>query len=136
MTSQNRQSVRVYARITPELHTLLQQVRIAKRIDSDAEIVRAALRAYLDRQSNQVASKRHFSYSLQQRLSYLDWHLSVITTLLAQALAMIITAITGQKVTPDKLLEQSIRMATDKHNELTQRLNDAMPGEESGEFAE
>ncbi|MCA9885057.1 MAG: hypothetical protein KC708_18900, partial [Anaerolineae bacterium] len=97
---------------------------------------RAALRAYLDRQSNQVASKRHFSYSLQQRLNYLDWHLSVITTLLAQALAMIITAITGQKVTPDKLLEQSIRMATDKYSELTQRLNDALPDEESGEFTE
>jgi Arc/MetJ-type ribon-helix-helix transcriptional regulator len=66
------QSVRVYARITPELFTLLQQVRVARRFETDADLVRAALRAYLDEQSDQVASKRHFNAGFQRRMNRLD----------------------------------------------------------------
>ncbi|MAU12416.1 MAG: hypothetical protein CL607_21510 [Anaerolineaceae bacterium] len=136
MTRQRRRSVRVYARITPELYTLFQQVRIAKRYESDADLMRAALRAYLQKQSDQVASKRYFNVSMQRRLSQVDWHLTVITTLLAHALAMLISSVSGQKLSPEKLLDQSIRLAAEKHSGLTKQLEASQPDEEKSELIE
>jgi Arc/MetJ-type ribon-helix-helix transcriptional regulator len=125
----NRQppSIRVYTTITPELHKLLQQVRIAKRFRYDSELVRAALRAYLETQSDQVASKRHFNFTLRRRLDRIDWHLTVITYLLAQALAMLITSITGKKLPSETLLEQSIKMAASKHTTFIAQLDERHP---------
>lgn len=116
--------MRVYARITPELYTLLQQVRVARRFENDADLVRAALRAYLDDQSEQVASKRHFNTSFQRRVSRIDWHLTVLTYLLTQALAMLIAHATGQKLPGDALLDQAIRHAARNHRMLAERLDE------------
>lgn len=118
-------SVRVYARITPELHTLLQQVRVARRFETDADLMRAALRAYLDEQSDQVASKRHFSASMQRRMNRIEWHLTVITYLIAHA--------TGQKLQGDALVEQAIRMAVQKRQLLSERLDDGWTKVEAAE---
>lgn len=123
--AEHPQSVRVYARITPELYTLLQQVRIAKRFETDADLMRAALRAYLDEQSEQVASKRHFNSTFQRRISHLEWHLTVMTYLLAQSLAMLIAHATGQKLPGDALLEQAIRLAVQNHRVLADRLDES-----------
>lgn len=119
------QSVRVYARITPELYTLLQQVRVAKRFENDADLMRAALRAFLDEQSDQVGSKRHFNTTFQRRMNRLDWHLTVLTYLLAQALGMLIAHATGQKLPGDALLEQAIRLAAQNHRVLSDRLDES-----------
>ena len=127
------QSVRVYARITPELHTLLQQVRVAKRFESDADLLRAALRAYLDDQSDQVASKRHFSASFQRRINRVEWHLTVLTYLLAQALAMLIAQATGQKLPGDALLDQAIRLAVQNRQSLAERLDEGRSKVEQAE---
>jgi Arc/MetJ-type ribon-helix-helix transcriptional regulator len=126
-------SVRVYARITPELHTLLQQVRVAKRFETDADLMRAALRAYLDEQSDQVASKRHFSASMQRRMNRVEWHLTVITYLIAQACSLLIAHATGQKLQSDVLLEQAIRMAVQKRQLLSERLDDGWTKVEAAE---
>lgn len=127
------QSVRVYARITPELYTLLQQVRVAKRFEHDSDLVRAALRAFLDEQSDQVASKRHFNATFQSRMNRLDWHLTVITYLLAQALGMLIAHATGQKLPGDALLEQAIRLAGQNHRALADRLDESRAKVEEAE---
>ena len=123
--SRPNQSVRVYARITPELFTLLQQVRVAKRMNHDADVVRAALRAYLDTQSDQVASKRHFTASFQRRINQLDWHLTVLTYLQAQSLAMLIVHATGQKITADVLLEQAVRLSVQQQKRLAEQLDES-----------
>lgn len=125
--------MRVYARITPELHTLLTQVRVAKRFETDADLVRAALRAYLDEQSDQVASRRHFSASFQRRVNRLDWHLTVITYLLAHGLGMFIAHVTGQKVPGDALLDQAMRLAEQNQRTLTDRLDAAREKVEQAE---
>ncbi len=122
-------SVRVYARITPEMHTLLQQVRVAKRMATDADLVRAALRAYLDDQSDQVASRRHFSASFRTRMTRLDWHLTVLTYLLAQSLGVLIARTTGQKLSVDALLEQAVRLAAENHQALSERLDAGLDAE-------
>jgi len=118
-------TVRVYARITPELYTLLQQVRVAKRFDHDADLVRAALRAYLENQSDQVASRRHFSASMRRGMDRLDWHLTVQTCLMAQALAMLIAHATGQKLPADALLDQAIRLAIQKQQSIAEMLDES-----------
>lgn len=119
------QSIRVYARITPDLHTLLQQVRVAKRFDSDADLVRAALRAYLNEAPDQIASKRHFNRTLRRRMNRLDWHLTVITYLLSQALGLLISQSTGQKVPGAALVDQAIRLASQNHRLLAERLDES-----------
>ncbi len=117
------QSVRLYTRVTPELYTLLQQVRVARRIEDDAGLVREALRHYLDDQTEQVGSKRHFSTTFQRRISRLDWHLTVMTYLIAQSLALLITHATQQKVPGDALIDQAIRIARQQQQTLAVRLD-------------
>jgi Arc/MetJ-type ribon-helix-helix transcriptional regulator len=118
----------VYARITPELFTLLQQVRVARRFETDADLVRAALRAYLDDQSDQVASKRHFNAGFQRRMNRLDWHLTVLTYLLAQAQGMLIAHATGQKLPGDALLAHTLTVSTQfgMHAQIAIRLAAAL----------
>jgi Arc/MetJ-type ribon-helix-helix transcriptional regulator len=99
--------------------------RVAKRFENDADLVRAALRVFLDEQSDQVGSKRHFNTTFQHRMNRLDWHLTVITYLLAQALGMLIAHATGQKLPSDALLEQAIRMAAQNHRALADRLDES-----------
>ncbi|MCA9883140.1 MAG: hypothetical protein KC708_09225, partial [Anaerolineae bacterium] len=63
-------------------------------------------------------------------------HLTVITTLLAHALAMLISSVSGQKLSPEKLLDQSIRLAAEKHSGLTKQLEASQPDEEKSELIE
>lgn len=130
---QANESVRLYARIKPELYTLLQQVRIAKGFESDADLIRAALRTYLNEQSDQVASKRHFTMSFQRRMRLVEWHLTVMTYLQAQSLAMLIAHATGQKVPGDALLDQAMRMAVQKRASLAAKLDDSRATAEQNE---
>lgn len=130
---QANESVRLYARVKPELYTLLQQVRIAKGFESDADLIRAALRTYLNEQSDQVASKRHFTMSFQRRMRLVEWHLTVMTYLQAQSLAMLIAHATGQKVPGDALLDQAMRMAVQKRASLAAKLDDSRATAEQNE---
>ena len=116
------QSVRLYTRITPELYTLLQQVRVARRIEDDAALVREALRRYLDEQAEQVGSKRHFNTTFQRRIAHLEWLLHVLLFLVAQSMTFLIAHATGQKLTSDTLIEQAIRATQQHHQSLNVRL--------------
>jgi hypothetical protein len=118
-------SVRLYTRVTPALYALLQQVRVARQIEDDAALLREALRRYLDEQAEQVGSKRHFSATFQRRINRLDWHLMVLTYLIAQACGLLIAHATQQKVPGEALIEQAIRLAQEQQATLAQRLDAA-----------
>lgn len=114
--------MRLYTRITPELYTLLQQVRVARRIEDDAALVREALRRYLDEQAEQVGSKRHFNTTFQRRIGHLEWLLHIMLFLIAQSMTFLIAHATGQKLSSEALIEQAIRAAQQQQQALSIRL--------------
>lgn len=74
--------------MTPEMRDLLAQL-VAKqpRHVSEAEIIREAIRQYLDGQEDIIGSRKHFQKSLQERVGQLElalsFHLNVVVYLLA-----------------------------------------------------
>ena len=59
--------------ISEEMHGLLLQLTAKRGRDvTESDIIREAIREYLDEQSDLVGSKRHFQKSLQARIDRLE----------------------------------------------------------------
>lgn len=63
---------RLSVHITPAMNTRLEQIA-ALRDEAKAEVVRAALRTYLDEQEDLIGSRKHFTKMFQRRMDYLEW---------------------------------------------------------------
>lgn len=83
-----KKSVRRSVSMTPEMGELITQL-IAKqpRDISEAEIIREAIRQYIDTQEDIIGSRKHFQKSLQERIERLEvalaFHLNVLIYLVA-----------------------------------------------------
>jgi Arc/MetJ-type ribon-helix-helix transcriptional regulator len=81
-------SIRRSISITPDMRDLLAQL-VAKhgRDVCEADLIRDAIRQYLDGQAAVIGSRRHFQKSLQARIDRLEaalsFHLLVLISLLA-----------------------------------------------------
>ncbi len=109
-------TVRRSISMTPEMRDLLAQI-VAKRGRevTENDLIRDAIRQYLDEQSDVVGSRRHFQKSLQARLDRLEttltFQLHILTYLLATVLgdesgAAIEDAIVTAKRDGEALLKQ------------------------------
>jgi len=109
-------TVRRSISMTPEMRDLLAQI-VAKRGRevSENDLIREAIRQYLDEQADVVGSRRHFQKSLQARLDRLEntltFQINVLTYLLATVLgdesgAAIEDAIVTAKRDGEALLKQ------------------------------
>jgi Arc/MetJ-type ribon-helix-helix transcriptional regulator len=84
-------TVRRSISMTPEMRDLLAQI-VAKRGREvkENDVIREAIRQYLDEQADVVGSRRHFQKSLQARLDQLEstlvFQMQVLTYLLAAVL--------------------------------------------------
>lgn len=84
-------TVRRSISMTPEMRDLLAQI-VAKRGREvkENDVIREAIRQYLDEQADVVGSRRHFQKSLQARLDRMEntlvFQMQVLTYLLAAAL--------------------------------------------------
>ena len=94
----------VHIRVSDDLLTLIDQVRIAGKHSSRADLTRTALREYLDNQGNQIGSRRHFSKSMNKRMDRLERqnlqlqaNQTAIMILVAQIGTEILTGITGKE---------------------------------------
>jgi len=68
-----KKSVRMTISMTPEMHDLLMQIKNKQpRPVSEAEIIRQAIREYIDEQEDVIGSRRHFQKSLQEKLAALE----------------------------------------------------------------
>ncbi len=85
------------------------------RDTTESDLIREAIRLYLDNQEDIIGSRKHFQKSLQERLDKLEatvaFHLNVIVYLLAAlepevGHALIAEAIIGAKRDGDTLLAQ------------------------------
>ncbi|MBK9121510.1 MAG: hypothetical protein IPM16_00115 [Chloroflexi bacterium] len=81
-------TVRRSINITPEMRDMLAQIAAKQGRDiTEADLIRDAIRLYLDQQADLVGSRRHFQKSLQAQLERLEaaltFHLHVIIHLVA-----------------------------------------------------
>ncbi len=87
----SNKTVRRSINITPEMRDLLAQLAAKQGRDvKEVDLIRDAIRQYLDQQADLVGSRRHFQKSLQERLdaleSTLTLHLHVMIALLLMLL--------------------------------------------------
>lgn len=81
-------SVRRSLSMTPEMAQRLSQIVSTKpRNTTEADIIREAIRRYLDEQEDLTGSRKHFQRTFQQRIDRLEetvtFQLAVLTYLLA-----------------------------------------------------
>lgn len=112
--------------MTEEMRSRLQQlVNKHGRDYTESDLIREALRLYLDEQEDIIGSRRHFQKSFQDRLDRLEhaqsFHLNVALHVLAAGLAVILTALTKDKVTASQLIRNGI-IAARRDNALTAQI--------------
>src|SRR5450432_4543212 len=97
--TRTKYSIRYSVSVTPQMDEKLKQV-LAKldRSATTNDLVRTALRQYLDDQEDVIGSRRHFSRSLQNRVDQLEsnllFYLNVLIFLFASCLAVMLQAVT------------------------------------------
>jgi predicted DNA-binding protein len=84
----SKKSVRRSLSMTPEMRDRLAQLVSKQSRDvTEADLIREAIRRYLDEQEDLISSRRHFQKSLQERLDRLEaalaFQLNVLIYLIA-----------------------------------------------------
>ena len=107
----SKKSVRRSLSMTPEMALRLQQITTTKpRNITESDLMRQAIRQFLDEQEHLVGSRRHFQKSLRERVdtleSALSFQLIVLTYLLTIEDSLIHEAIIMAKQRGSLLLEQ------------------------------
>ena len=74
--------------MTPEMHDRLQQLLSKRgREVTESDLIREAIRRFLDEQETLIGSRRHFQKTLQDRIDLLEltlsFHLNVLLLLVA-----------------------------------------------------
>ena len=121
-------TVRRSVAMTPQLRARLQQLidRQDKEI-TEAEIIRQAIREYLDRQEDITGSKTHFRKAFQGRIDELqddlEFHLHVIIALIAHGLAVMLPVFTEQPITAAELIQAAIVSAAQDTWTLKQQID-------------
>jgi Arc/MetJ-type ribon-helix-helix transcriptional regulator len=99
--------------MTEEMRDRLQQL-VSKhgREFNESDLIREAIRRYLEDQEAIIGSRRHFSKTLQERLERLEtaltFHLNVLLYLSASGFSLLLQALTKQKVPAQQLIQNAI----------------------------
>ncbi|MAS33602.1 MAG: hypothetical protein CL610_06330 [Anaerolineaceae bacterium] len=86
--SKTQYTNRLSLHITEAMSNRLDQIALM-RDEAKAEIVRAALRAYLDDQEDLLGSRKHFTKMFQRRVDYLERLLAITLWLNVQTLQIL-----------------------------------------------
>lgn len=85
--------------MTPEMRDLLAQIAAKQgREVSENDLIREAIRQYLDEQANVVGSRRHFQRSLQARLDRLESTLTFQMLMLTFLLSTVLGDESGEAI--------------------------------------
>jgi Arc/MetJ-type ribon-helix-helix transcriptional regulator len=99
--------------ITEAMRDRLQQL-VSKhgREFSESDLIREAIRRYLDEQEDVIGSRRHFAKSFQDRVDGLEmalnFHLNVLIYLVAAGLAVLLAGLSKEKVTASQLIRNAV----------------------------
>jgi predicted DNA-binding protein len=93
-----RRDQRLSANITQAMFDRVEHIARRKQVPK-SEVVREAVRYYLDSQEDLAGSRKHFTRSFQRRMDVVDYELELIILLLA-----FLTGTILEKQLPDKKL--------------------------------
>jgi Arc/MetJ-type ribon-helix-helix transcriptional regulator len=99
--------------MTEEMQMRLQQL-VSKhgREFTESDLIREAVRRYLDEQEDIIGSRRHFGKAFQDRVDRLqialEFQLNVLLYLVATGFALLLQAAAKQKIPPPQLIQNAI----------------------------
>ena len=118
----------IHIRVSDDLLTLIDQVRIAEKHSSRADLTRTALRQFLDNQGDQVGSRRHFTKSMDKRMDRLERMMmqmqtnqSALMILVAQLNTDILAATGKENLNPADYVQDAFNVAQEQHDNIQNR---------------
>ena len=121
--------------MTPKMRTRIQQLVEKHPADiTEADLIRQAIRDYLDRQEDIVGSRAHFRKAFQNRIDLFQdevaFHLQVIVALIAHGFAAMLPVFTEETVTAEELIQAAI-VAAQQNAAFVQAQIDAIRHDQS-----
>ena len=121
-------TVRRSVAMTPQLRARLQQLIDQQDKDiTEADLIRQAIREYLDRQEDIAGSKAHFRKAFQGRIDELDtaltFRLDVLLALVAHELAVMLPVFTEQPITTLELIQAAIVSAQQNADSIRSQID-------------
>lgn len=107
-TPKSQYAQRLTVHITGAMDDRLEQIA-KQRDEPKAEIVRAALRVYLDEQEDLIGSRKHFTKMFQRRVDYLERLLVIVLWLNVQSGQILFERVTKKSYDLGDLLEDAIQ---------------------------
>src|SRR5262249_16800255 len=120
--------------MTPEMWAYLEQLARQRGRDcQENDIIREAIRAYLDDQADVVGSRRYFQRSFQKRLDQVDtsdhadaarllFYLHILIHLVAFSVASLITLLSRKEITAQQLVERAVIQARKDESIFSQQV--------------
>lgn len=105
--SKSQYTNRLTVHITGAMEDRLEQIA-SQRDGPKAEVVRAALRAYLDEQEDLIGSRKHFTKMFQRRVDYLERLLVICLWLDVQMMQILYERVKKEPYDIAELLEDAI----------------------------
>jgi hypothetical protein len=106
--------------VTKAMHAHLTRLADTRNVPI-AEIGREAVRTYLSDQEDLQGSRKYFSKGLLSRLDYLEWLLTVLMFAVCKGLSALISNASGQKLTPNILLDSAFKLMQEQQEWLQQQ---------------
>ena len=89
-----KQTIRIYIRMSEDLHEDLLRLKRAKKLDSVSDTAREAIRFWVEEEGDAKGSRKHFNQTMRRQLMSLEQVLyamfSVLLALIAQIGAMLL----------------------------------------------
>ena len=113
MPDQKKYPKRLNVYVTAEMQRKLVQIRDQRGPQASLpEVVREAIRLYIDDQEQVIGSRRHFQKTLREEVQFaqntLAWNQIVLMVLISQWLSPIVSVVLKQNLSPRDLFSKSI----------------------------
>jgi Arc/MetJ-type ribon-helix-helix transcriptional regulator len=110
---------RLTVQVTEAMEDRLEQVARG-RDEAKAEVVRAALRAFLDEQEDVIGSRKHFTKAFGRRIDYLERLMSVVFAVNLDTLHMLSERLKKEAVAMEDLVVKAVNDGVNSHEVLVE----------------
>ncbi|MCK6578389.1 MAG: ribbon-helix-helix domain-containing protein [Anaerolineae bacterium] len=121
---------RLTVQVTEAMDDRLEQVARG-RDEAKAEVVRAALRAFLDEQEDVIGSRKHFTKAFGRRVDHIERLLSVTLWLNLQTLHLLSERLRKEQVEAGDLLADAITEGVDLHDTVSEWIETVAAGKKT-----
>jgi predicted DNA-binding protein len=116
---------RLTVHITGAMDNRLEQIA-SQRDEAKAEVVRAALRAYLDEQEDLIGSRKHFTKAFQRRMDYIEFMLTAVLWMVGSSWSLVHTQLAQEEYPAGELMQDAIAAARQDSDLLHRLLTEAL----------